>query len=213
MTHSKLKDKVFFSRRNLLPIKIAGHSKGWFPTLEGLRVLKDGSTVATDGHTLIVAESDFHDQDVEPRTLAPDALEDTIKTFSKKSDAGIDLVLEEGAISAQTEGLSYSKDAPDIEGMYPDHRKVVKLSNPVQVCVDRKKLMDLLKVIDAMDPPKGRADVGLVCIEVGGVHDILTLRSESISGKRTIGCLMPYRSEELLELSEWEKNLHKMGDD
>jgi hypothetical protein len=224
---------MYFSKGNLLVVDVVS-SDMQQGIITGVHIDSDGSTVGTDGGTLLVVEPvavvPGHFPDVGPLapvgasgvTVDAEVVRQAIKNMPK--DKVMQYAAMTETVTGETEFTTVGKRKRQkvagwpMSGAYPGWRNMVRdareLATRTRVAVNRRKLAALLKVMDAACPDSGGDNVAF--LEVGGDNDMVVLRAKNYqTGQHAVGMMAPVRTGgQWLANSDWEARIvrgHETG--
>jgi len=224
---------MFLSKAGMTVVEVAS-GEGQHGAMTGVHVAGDGSTVASDGGSILLAVEPTKPElvqlpdvgvmaSVPPGgvTLEAEQVRQALKNLPGKGSgtgAMYAAVVEAvgGKIGLVTLDRKYQHQvaALPVPGRFLDWRGMIKAARGratvTRVAVNRKKLMQLLKVIDSACPDSDNA----VFIELGGAEDPVVLRAPGYATQQNVvGVLQPLSTQgRWLEDTDWEARLRRGAD-
>ena len=225
--------EMYFSKANLIVNEVAS-SDMQQGIITGVHIDGDGSTVATDGGSMLavspVAVVPGHFPEVGPMAsvgasgvtvdaeIAKQAIKDMPKDVVMQYAAMTESVVGETEFTTIGKRKRQSVSGAPMLGKYPQWRDMVRgareRATVTKVAVNRRKLAALLKVMDAACPDPSGDNV--VFMELGGTNDMVVLRSINYqTGQHACGLLATVRTGgQWLADNDWEARIvrgHETG--
>jgi hypothetical protein len=226
---------MFLSKSNMVVVEIAsGDTQDGIFT--GVHIAADGSTVANNKHAMLAVEpapqSLVHFPNVGAMAAVPaggvtadaDVVRQALKNLPRGAGSeAMQYAALTDAVGGEVELCTAGKkmmqrvSAPSLMGQYPDWRSKVCMARGAavrgRIAVNRRKLIALLKVLDAACPDPGGDNT--VFIEFGGEQDAMVMRAINYAtGQHAVGLLMGLTTKgQWLDDSDWEVKMSRGSDD
>lgn len=222
---------MIFSKANCTVVKVASKD-GHDNALNGVKFEPDGTTIGSNGNTLLVVSpankdkanfppeaGDEFDIDSRGLVLPIDVVEKVSKQISRKGKLsyqyiGLTKVKDEarvGCTSVDELGNPNTYAALPKNEEYPPWENMLRgLRGGVRICLNRKDLIDLLSAIEAACPDKGGINPLFIELDPDG-RGLLLRCINYDTQQHVIGGINKYDTKgKWLDFNKWELKLFKL---